>query len=88
MCAADVGDLTFSGGGCTDSFHESRLGRGGSSLFRLTKFGLGFFGCSASSGCPFDVPGLLLLLEDDRRGSAQLRQPWPEAERGGSMGDS
>lgn len=77
MCAADVGDLMGSGGGFCCSFHESRLGRGGSSRFRLTTFGLGAFVCSGSSGFPFDVPGLLLLLEVDLR-RFQLRQPCAE----------
>lgn len=75
LVEGEMGEIGFgSGSGCTtESFHESRLGRGGSSLFRLTVFN--FFGCSASSGFPFDVPGRLLLREDDRRGNAQLRHP-------------
>jgi hypothetical protein len=75
MCAADVGDLTFSfaGAGSTASFQESRLGRGGSSLFRFIP--LDFFAWSVSSDCPFDVPGLLLLLDSDLRARVQPRQP-------------
>jgi hypothetical protein len=84
MCAADVGDLTFSfsGAASTASFHESRLGRGGSSLFRFIP--LDFFAWSASSDCPFDVPGLLLLLDNDLRARVQPRQP---ALFGGSTAD-
>ena len=86
MWVADVGDLTAFSGAGTWSFHESRLGSGGSSLLRLT---VDFLGGSASSGCPFEVPGLLLLLELDRRpGKAQLRHPCPEALFGGSTAES
>lgn len=86
MCVAEVGDRTAFSGAGKSSFHESRLGRGGSSLLRLTVV---FFGGSASSGCPFEVPGLLLLLELDRRpGSAQLRHPCPDALFGGSTAES
>jgi hypothetical protein len=86
MCAADVGDLTFSfsvsGAACAASFQESRLGRGGNSLFRLIP--LDFFAWSASSDCPLDVPGLLLLLDNDLRARVQPRQP---ALCGGSTAD-
>lgn len=78
MCVlvdGEIGEIGFGSfsGSTTESFHESRLGSGGSSLFKLTVFN--FFGCSTSSGFPLEVPGRLLLLEVDRRGSAQLRQP-------------
>lgn len=79
-----MGDLSGSGGGSTcSSFQESKLGRGGSSLFRLTTWGLGFFDDSGSSGFPLDVPGLLLLRELDLR-RFQLRQPLAEPVRAGS----
>lgn len=58
-------------------------------MVKLTTFGLGFFDWSASSGWPLEVPGLLLLLELDLRGRAQLRQPLAEvADVGGSAEES